>query len=146
MLRQQFQGVLDLKYPKMAERILAMPGISYLEKEVDLWVCYASPGYWFPDLECPTCIASNLKEILYYARTATNKRRQVSEDEYQFLLEAMAKKYRKRVGLRLGQFYYNEFARYIPSFSVPDHVDCFQDDSKLEAFLNYVYDHYVSQP
>ena len=49
------------RLPKLAQRILALPGISYLEKEVDQWVCYTDNDHWFPDLECQTCIDTNLK-------------------------------------------------------------------------------------
>lgn len=49
--------------PKLAQKILSLEGIGYLEKEVDQWVCYTSEGYWFPDLECQTCIDSTLKNV-----------------------------------------------------------------------------------
>jgi hypothetical protein len=49
--------------PKTAQKILSLEGISYLQKEVDQWVCYAKPGYWFPDMECETCIESNLRDL-----------------------------------------------------------------------------------
>jgi hypothetical protein len=45
-----------------------MEGIAYLEKEVDQWVCYAKPGFWFPDMECGTCIEPNLKDLWASAR------------------------------------------------------------------------------
>lgn len=49
--------------PKTAQKIRALEGIYYVEKEVDQWVCYAKPGYWFPDMECETCISSNLRDL-----------------------------------------------------------------------------------
>ena len=49
--------------PKLAQKILSLEGISYLEKEVDQWVCYTKPGFWFPDMECETCIESSLKDL-----------------------------------------------------------------------------------
>jgi hypothetical protein len=55
--------------PKTAQKILSLQGISYLEKEVDQWVCYAAEGYWFPDLECQTCIDTNLTSVWQYVKT-----------------------------------------------------------------------------
>jgi hypothetical protein len=49
--------------PKLAQKILSLEGVSYLEKEVDQWVCYTKPGFWFPDMECGTCIEYNLKDL-----------------------------------------------------------------------------------
>ena len=53
---------------KLATKILSLQGVSYLEKEVDQWVCYASEGYWFPELECQTCIDTRLSTIWMYAK------------------------------------------------------------------------------
>jgi hypothetical protein len=59
--------------PNLAQRILALPGISYLEKEVDQWVCYTDKDHWFPDLECETCIDTNLKTMWDYVKTVEPK-------------------------------------------------------------------------
>jgi hypothetical protein len=57
----------------MGLRILALPGIAYLDKEVDQWVCYADRDHWFPDLECQTCIDTNLKTMWDYVKTVEPK-------------------------------------------------------------------------
>lgn len=57
-----------MKKPKLAQRILSLKGVQYLEKEVDQWVCYAADGYWFPDLECQTCIDTNLSTMWAYVK------------------------------------------------------------------------------
>jgi hypothetical protein len=54
--------------PKLAQKVLSLEGISYLEKEVDQWVCYTKPGFWFPDMECETCIESSLKDLWLTAK------------------------------------------------------------------------------
>ena len=59
--------------PKLAQRILALPGVAYLEKEIDQWVCYTDGNHWFPDLECQTCIDSNLRTMWSYVRTVEPK-------------------------------------------------------------------------
>jgi hypothetical protein len=58
------------KEPKLASIIRQLPRIQSLEWEVDQWVCYTYFGYWFPDLECETCIDTRLSEILWYAKRA----------------------------------------------------------------------------
>jgi hypothetical protein len=58
------------KKPKLALKILSLEGVAYLEKEVDQWVCYAKEGYWFPELECQTCIDTNLATVWAYTKGA----------------------------------------------------------------------------
>lgn len=57
-----------MKMPKLAAKILSLQGVSYLEKEVDQGVCYAAEGYWFPELECQTCIDTRLSTVWMYAK------------------------------------------------------------------------------
>jgi hypothetical protein len=59
--------------PKLAQKILALPGIAYLEKEVDQWVCYTDSSYWLPDLECQTCIDTNLKIMWDFVKSVEPK-------------------------------------------------------------------------
>jgi hypothetical protein len=58
---------------KLLDRIRNHPGVSYCEKEVDQWVCYSHNDYWFPDLECQTCIDTNLRVVWDYVRSAEIK-------------------------------------------------------------------------
>lgn len=44
-----------------------------MEKEVDQWVCYTDKDHWFPDLECETCIDTNLKTMWDYVKTVEPK-------------------------------------------------------------------------
>jgi hypothetical protein len=61
------------RLPKLAQKIQAIHGVASIEKEIDQWVCYSISDYWFPLLECQTCIDTNLKTVWDLVRSVEPK-------------------------------------------------------------------------